>query len=104
MSQCFLCGQDEPAHHMGCARIDDPKIDEARAAELGLMSAKVREELAQETTTEIYHEGSMTPEVVEGGGETREQCEFDGCENMKASASARAKYCADHKDPKNRKE
>lgn len=43
-------------------------------------------------------------EVAEGGGETREQCEIEGCENMKASASPRAKYCADHKDPKNRKE
>lgn len=44
------------------------------------------------------------PTVAIGGGETREQCEIEGCENMKASNSPRAKYCADHKDPKNRKE
>jgi hypothetical protein len=37
-------------------------------------------------------------------GETVGQCEVEGCESPKASASARAKYCADHKDPKNRKE
>jgi hypothetical protein len=38
------------------------------------------------------------------GGETVEQCEFEGCESPKYSTSPRAKYCAGHKDPKNRKE
>lgn len=32
------------------------------------------------------------------------QCEFEGCESPKYSDSPRTKYCAEHKDPKNRKE
>lgn len=104
MSQCFLCGRDKPDHHLGCEVATNPGLTEDQAIDKGLLPARIREELAQQTTIEIYHEGSMTPEVVEGGGETREQCEVEGCEAMKASASARAKYCAEHKDPKNRKE
>lgn len=57
---------------------------------------------------EVLVPGTMTtaPEedIPAGGGETVEGCEFKGCESPKFSASPRAKYCADHKDPKNRKE
>lgn len=53
----------------------------------------------QETKPELVTE-KHDPEPVE----PRAQCAFDGCENPKASAAKNAKYCEDHKDPKNRKE
>lgn len=111
MSECFLCGQEEPAHHLGCVKALKPDITMDEAVELGLYPKAAREAVAQQTIAEVYHEGSMTPEVVvedpegdtAGTGEI-EQCEFGDCENPKASNSPRAKYCAEHKDPKNRKE
>ncbi len=58
--------------------------------------------------TEVLVPGSMTTVPEEDApaesGETVGQCEHAGCESPKFSASPRAKYCATHKDPKNRKE
>jgi hypothetical protein len=77
------------------------------------MAAPPEEEKAPKPNTEILKDGSMTtvPEDEDNGdeepakgGETVEKCEFDGCTKPKYSTSPRAKYCAEHKDPKNRKE
>lgn len=108
---CYLCGRDEGRHHLGCALIESPGLTEDEAIEKGLLPPKAAPEPRGRERAEILKPGSMTtvPEDDGGeppakGGETVEGCEFAGCDNPKYSTSPRAKYCAEHKDPKNRKE
>lgn len=106
---CSLCGHEEEGrHHLGCVRITHPDVTDKVLREAGLLAPLPSEPKAKPDKVEVLREGSMTTEPVEEdeppaeGGETVEQCEVEGCDNPKYSASARAKYCADHKDPKNR--
>jgi len=106
---CWLCGHEEEGrHHLGCARIMVPDLTPQQAAKAGWIMAPELEKDPEPAQVEVLKEGSMTtvPEedIPAQGGETVGQCEVEGCENPKYSSSARAKYCADHKDPKNRKE
>ena len=109
---CWLCGHEKKdAHHLGCARIVLPDLTEAQAMGMGLIGRPKGKVEPPAPKVEVLKPGSMTtvPEDEEDetpakGGETVEQCEYDGCTNPKFSASARAKYCAVHRDPKNRKE
>lgn len=109
---CWLCGNEKDgSHHLGCARIALPDLTQAEAAEIGLSAKPPVKERPVKTKTEVLKPGSMTTVPEEGddekaaeGGETVGQCEYDGCTNMKFSASPRAKYCEEHRDPKNRKE
>lgn len=85
-----------------------PHLTAKVAVEEGLLAPPKAKDKTPEPKVEVLKEGSMTTvpedEPPAKGGETVEQCEFDGCEKPKASAAAAAKYCAQHKDPKNRKE
>lgn len=109
---CFLCGHEKKgSHHLGCVRIQFPELTKAQAAEAGLIAPMVVMAEPEPDVVEVLKPGTMTTEPPAEdddepaqGGETVGQCEVEGCENHKYSASARAKYCADHRDPKNRKE
>lgn len=105
MSECFLCGNDR-GHHLGC--VAALGVTEAGARAAGLLPSAKGAKSIPEPIVEVLVPGSMSTvpeeEVPAKGGETVEQCEFEGCKSPKFSASARAKYCADHRDPKNRKE
>lgn len=107
MTECFLCGNDQ-GHHLGCMVALVPSLAEDAAREAGLLPPAPRPSGAPEPVVEVLREGTMTTvpeeEIPAKGGGTVEQCEHDDCENPKYSASARAKYCAEHRDPKNRKE
>lgn len=109
---CSLCGHEEEGrHHLGCVRIHHPDVSDKVLIEAGLLASPVPEKAAPEPEVEVLKEGSMTTvpedsgtEPPAEGGETVEPCEFPSCDNPKYSASARAKWCEAHKDPKNRKE
>lgn len=106
---CSLCGhEEEKRHHLGCARIANPGISDHVLREAGLLAPLRAKAQAPESVVEVLKEGSMTtvPEedVPAGPGETVEQCDFDGCDNPRKSAHARAKWCETHSDPKNRKD
>ena len=105
MNECFLCGNDQ-GHHLGC--VAALGVTEAGARAAGLLPRAKGAKAVPEPIVEVLVPGSMTTvpadEAPAGVGETVGQCEHGDCDNPKYSASPRAKYCADHKDPKNRKE
>jgi len=105
---CWLCGNEKNnTHHLGCMRVLVPDLTLHRAVELGLVAAPADFELPPEPNTEVLKEGSMTTvplEEAEGDGTVVGVCEYGDCENLKFSDSPRAKYCEEHRDPKNRKE
>lgn len=109
---CWLCGHEEKGrHHLGCARQANPVLTIDMAVEAGLIAMPAGAEKTEPDKVEVLKDGSMTTvpedngdEPPARGGETVEGCEFAGCDNPKYSTSPRAKYCAEHKDPKNRKE
>lgn len=93
---------------MGCARAAIPALTVDQAVGMGLMAMPEGAEPPPIPRTEVLKPGTMqtVPEedIPAGPGETVEQCEFPDCDNPKYSTSPRAKWCAGHKDPKNRKE
>lgn len=96
---CFLCGREKAgSHHLGCAVIAHPSLTPAQAVAAGLLAAPVVADEKPEIV-EVLKEGSMTTVP-----QANAQCEFGDCDNPKYSDSSRAKYCEDHRDPKNRKE
>lgn len=112
---CWLCGNEsEKAHHLGCARIENPGMSRKDAEDQGLVAKSKRDESPKEGTTEVLKPGTMNLVPEDEYNEEQEPkdepvpdngtCEHKGCTNEKYSDSPRAKYCADHKDPKNRKE
>jgi hypothetical protein len=95
---CFLCGREgKDSHHLGCPKIGWPTLTKEQAVEAGLLPRPVVKEKKPEVV-EVLKEGSMTTEPVSTA------CEFEGCDNPKYSDHARAKFCEEHRDPKNRKE
>lgn len=96
---CFLCGHDEEGrHHLGCMRPVVPHLTEGMAVEMGLLPRPRGKEVPVPAQVEVLVEGSMTTVPVSNS------CGFEGCDNPKFSDSPRAKYCEEHRDPKNRKE
>lgn len=104
---CWLCGHETGGHHMGCMRAAWPALTVDMAVEMGLMEMPKGAEVPAEPKVEVLKEGTMqtVPETREpDGGTDVSVCEFGDCDNPKYSDSPRAKYCEEHKDPKNRKE
>lgn len=102
---CWLCGNEKDnAHHLGCMRIAVPDLTPEVAIEAGLMPAPKGEKKPPKPKTEVLKDGSMTTVPVDEEPEEASTCEYDGCTNPKFSDSPRAKYCEEHRDPKNRKE
>lgn len=106
---CSLCGHEEKGrHHLGCIRITHPDVTDKVLREAGLLAPLADEPKPEPDKVEVLVEGSMTTVPAEDDdpsadvGEIVESCEVEDCDNPKYSASSRAKYCADHKDPKNR--
>jgi len=108
VSDCFLCGCESGSHHLGCAAAVLPDLTPEAALRLGLIGPPKKILKHEPDVVEVLKEGSMTtvPEedVPAGPGETVGQCDFDGCDNPRKSAHARAKWCETHSDPKNRKD
>lgn len=117
VEQCSLCGREaedgSQPHWIGCARAAEPELTDAEAVKRGLLYREpdLKEEPPK---VEVLKEGSMTTEPWdpeeylpqeegEGQGEAGE-CEYPDCGKAKYSAHPRAKYCDEHRDPKNRKE
>lgn len=96
---CFLCGNEEGSHYLGCACIRRPHLSPSIAVAEGLMAPPEVEEAPPEPVVEVLPENSMTTVPVDNT-----ECTFGECHNPKYSDSPRTKYCEDHKDPKNRKE
>lgn len=96
---CFLCGhEDKNSHHLGCMVAATPSLTPEMAVRLGFMAPPPGEVVVPEPIVEVLREGTLSTVPVASG------CEFGDCDNPKYSDSPRAKYCEDHKDPKNRKE
>lgn len=96
---CFLCGCDD-GHHLGCMAGITPRLTPELAVRMGLLAPPAGEKVIPDSVVEVLREGSTTtvPEAQANA------CAVDGCDNPKYSDSPRAKYCEEHKDPKNRKE
>lgn len=113
---CFLCGHEE-GHHLGCMAHAIPGLTEEQAIEKGFLATPPVETEPPEIVVEVLVPGSMatvpeeSPENNEHtahaqalAGETVGQCEHGECHNPRYSSHPRAKFCEDHRDPKNRKE
>lgn len=79
-------------------KADFPELTIDVAVAAGLMVMPAEAEAPPEPIVEVLKEGTMTTEPVTN------TCTFGTCDNPKYSDSPRAKYCEEHKDPKNRKE